>query len=88
MVSRSFPIRWSAGGHALGPRPVRAIARGVTAAPPYLWGVSIRVVLVGSGHHLGSPGERGVAPGRQALGLMLEGDMKESLCLVQPLVGL
>jgi hypothetical protein len=47
---------------ALGPWPVKVVARGVTAAPHHLWGVSVGAPSIGSGCHLGQPGERGAAP--------------------------
>jgi hypothetical protein len=36
---------------ALGPWPVRAVARSVIAASPCLWGVGVRVVPIESGRH-------------------------------------
>ena len=47
----------------LGPRPVGAVAGGVTAASSRRWGMSIGAVLVGGGCRLGRPGEHGVALG-------------------------
>jgi hypothetical protein len=73
---------------ALGPQSVRAVAGGVATAPSCLWGVSVRAVPIGSSRHLGRPRECDVAPGCRALGLILEGDAEELLCLVQPFVSL
>ena len=44
-------------------RPVGAVVGGVATASPCLWGMSIGVVPVGGGHHLGWPRERGTASG-------------------------
>ena len=73
---------------ALGSWPIGVVAKGVTAASLYLWGVSIGAVPVGSSHHLGCPREHDAAPGCRALGLLLEGNVEEPLRLIQPLVGL
>ena len=73
---------------APGSWPVRAVAEGVAAAPPCLWGVRVRAVLVGSGCNLGWLGERSTVPRCRALSLLLEGDVEELLHLVQPLIGL
>jgi hypothetical protein len=48
---------------ALGPWPIKTVARDVDAASSHLWGVSVGAVPVGSGRHLGWLGEHGAVLG-------------------------
>jgi hypothetical protein len=73
---------------AIGPQPVRAIARGVTTAPHRLPSVSVGMPPVGSGHYLGQSGERSAALRGQTLGLLHEGNAEVLPHLIQLLIGL
>jgi hypothetical protein len=48
---------------ALGPWPIKTVARDVDATSSHLWGVSVGAVPIGSGCHLGRLGERGAVSG-------------------------
>jgi hypothetical protein len=71
-----------------GPRVVGAVAESVTAISSYRWGACVRAVPIDGGHQLGRPREGSTAPRGQTRSLLLEGDVKEPPCLMQPLIGL
>jgi hypothetical protein len=72
----------------LGPQTVKAIARDAVTVSSHRWGVHIGAIPIDSGHWLGWPRGGSTVLGRRALGLLLEGNTKEPLCLVKPLIGL
>jgi enamine deaminase RidA (YjgF/YER057c/UK114 family) len=72
---------------ALGPRAVGAVAGGVIIVS-YQWGTHVGAVPVDGGRRLGRPGEDNTVLGGQTIRLLVEDDMKELPCLMQPLVGL
>jgi hypothetical protein len=66
---------------------VRVIDEGVTTASPGGQGTHGGVVPVHGWHRLGGPRGGGGATRHRALYMLLEGNVKESPCLMEPLVG-